>query len=91
MPKSVKSKNQDGLSEKDYEAITRKENFCYGKMKRRHLKHLDAEERKSIARQYLKDKVHMADVASKHHISLSLTGRIVNDFKNGGSRIVEKE
>ena len=56
-------------------------------MKKRHLKHLDAEERRSIARQYLEDKMPMADVASKYHISPGLAGRIVKDFKDGGNKI----
>ena len=57
----------------------------------RHLKDLDAAERITIAKEYLEDKQHMADVAKKHHISRGLTGAICKDFKSGSKQLKKRQ
>jgi hypothetical protein len=64
--------------------MEREEKWCTGKMKKRALKAVGAPERTTIASEYLEDKMSMAAVASKHHISIGLAGRIIKDYKAGG-------
>ena len=60
------------------------EKACSGKMKRRHLKHLNADDRTAIVNDYLEGDMPMTDVASKHHITKALVGRLSKDLKSGG-------
>jgi len=43
--------------------MERKEKHCVGKMKKRHLKAIRANERVEIAKDYLNDNYHMVDIA----------------------------
>ena len=88
---SVKSRDTFGRSQEDYAASERRETYRTGKMKKRHLKQLDAEERTAIASCCLRGDLTMAQVASKHHISAGLAGRITKDSKGGSMKIAERK
>jgi len=88
---SVRSRDEFGMSQREYSDMERKEKYLSGKMKKRHLKALDAEERSKIAEEHLVDNVQMLDVASKHHISSGLVGRICKDYRNGANQIKQRQ
>jgi len=68
----------------------RMEKICSGKMKRRHLKNIEADERVAIAKDYFESNMQMAAVASEHHISIALAGRICKDYRIGGQQTAKK-
>ena len=56
-------------------------------MAKRHQKSVGAVERTNIALSYFQEHMPMVDVASKHHVSASLVGRICRDYSSGGAKI----
>ena len=63
MPNSTKARDQFGLSTKEYSDRARKERIRTGKMRKRHLKDLEATEMLGIQDEYLRQMRPLADIA----------------------------
>ena len=59
-------------------------------MKKRHLKNLSADEQVDIIHSYLMEHLKMNDIASRHHISARLVGRLVSKYKTDRDMINDK-
>ena len=59
-------------------------------MKKRNLKQLTANERVTIIHGSIKHLHSFKDIAAQHHVSASLVGRLVKDFKAEGTLFKKK-
>ena len=84
---STKARDPHGISAAKYRQFEKKWSWRTGKMSRRHLKHLSADERVNIIYCYLQEHLSMKDVAAKYHISSGLVGRLVAQYKRDSSMI----
>ena len=90
MTYSTKARDTQNLSVADYHKFERSQAWRTGKMSRRHLKDLSADERIGIIHSYLEEHLFMKDVAAKYHISVGLVGRLVAQYKSDSNMINEQ-
>ena len=86
---STRARDSQKLSAAEYRQLEREEAWRTGKMSRRHLKQLTADERVGIVHSYLEEHLFMKDVAAKYHISIGLVSRLVKQYKLDSTMISE--